>query len=74
MFGLITQMCAIQVFAMRACRAHANIQVCAKIQRMATAAFGKETITQRIIEVSIINYYLCVCKGNTLNDILVPHI
>jgi len=53
MFVLITQMCAIQVLAMRACQAHANIQVCAKIQRMVTAALGKETITQRIIDVSI---------------------
>ena len=56
MFGLITQMCAIQEFAMRACQAHAHIQVCAKIQRLVTAAFGKETIAQRIIDVSIIKY------------------
>ena len=62
MFVLITQMCAIQVFAMRACQAHANIQVCAHLQRMVTAAPGKEIITQRIIAVSIINYcwYLCI--------------
>ena len=53
MFVLITQMCAIQVFAMRACPAHANIQACAKLQRLVTAAHGKETITQRIIDVSI---------------------
>ena len=57
MFGLITQICAIQVFAMRACQAHANIRVSAKLQRMVTAALGQETITQHIIDVSITNYY-----------------
>ena len=40
---------------MRASQALANIQVFVKIPTLVTSAFGTETITQRIIDVSI-NY------------------
>ena len=38
---------------MRASQALANIQVFAKIPILVTSAFGKQTITQRIMDVSI---------------------
>ena len=67
-------MVAIQMFATPACQILANIQVCAKIQKLVTAAFGTEPMTRRIIAVSIIQYgcyecihiyknkiYICIC-------------
>jgi len=49
-------MVAIQMFATPACQILANIQVCAKIQKLVTAAFGTEPMTRRIIGVSITHY------------------
>ena len=45
LFDLITQMGAIQMPAKPAYQILANIQVCAKIQKMVTAALGTKPMT-----------------------------